>query len=168
MRRLLSEADERATSKTRVLQDRLEEAEKERDKFEHEMLSSSRRTNRQLEELKQRVRDLERESKTLAEDKEALEGKEREWRRRREELEVSYFVLRRARLRHYPGVCGLTLIGKPWCLSNTNTLHRPSSPAMMLKWPRCALLSATCAQLLMHPSNKSVRPRKLRMTCDVH
>lgn len=96
MRRLLSEADERATSKTRVLQDRLEEAEKERDKFEHEMLSSSRRTNRQLEELKQRVRDLERESKTLAEDKEALEGKEREWRRRREELEVSYFVLRRA------------------------------------------------------------------------
>lgn len=96
MRRLLSEADERATSKSRVLQDRLEEAEKERDKFEHEMLSSSRRTNRQLEELKQRVRDLERESKTLAEDKEALEGKEREWRRRREELEVSYLLVWRA------------------------------------------------------------------------
>lgn len=90
MRRLLSEADERATSKSRALQDRLEEAEKERDKFEHEMLSSSRRTNRQLEELKQRIRDLERETKTLSEDKETLEGKEREWRRRREELEVSY------------------------------------------------------------------------------
>ncbi|CAN8099927.1 unnamed protein product [Discula destructiva] len=87
MRRLLSEADERATSKSRALQDRLEEAEKERDKFEHEMLSSSRKTHRQLEELKQRIRDLEREGKAIAEEKDELAHKEKEWRRRREELE---------------------------------------------------------------------------------
>lgn len=88
MRRLLSEADERATSKSRDLQTRLEEAEKERDKFEHEMLSSSRKTHRQLEDLKQRIRELEREAKTLADEKDELAHKEKEWRRRREELEA--------------------------------------------------------------------------------
>ncbi|KAG8156998.1 hypothetical protein KVR01_013220 [Diaporthe batatas] len=88
MRRLLAEADERANSKSREMHERVEEAEKERDRFEHEMLSSSRRANRQTEELKQRIKELEKESKTLADEKDELEHKEREWRRRREELEA--------------------------------------------------------------------------------
>lgn len=88
MRRLLSEADERATSKTRSLQDRLEEAEKERDKFEHDMLSTSRKTHRQLEDLNHTLRDLTRETKTLTDERDELAHKEKEWRRRREELEA--------------------------------------------------------------------------------
>jgi chromosome segregation ATPase len=88
MRRLLGEADERANSKSREMHERIEEAEKERDRFEHEMLSSSRRANRQAEELKQRIKELEKQGKTLAEEKDELEHKEREWRRRREELEA--------------------------------------------------------------------------------
>lgn len=88
MRRLLSEADTRATTTTRSLQDRLEEAEKERDKYEHDMLSTSRKTHRQLEDLNHRLRDLTRETKTLTDERDELAHKEKEWRRRREELEA--------------------------------------------------------------------------------
>lgn len=88
MRRLLSEADERATSKTRSLQDRLEEAEKERDKFEHDMLSTSRKTHRQLEDLHQRVRELTREAKAAGDERDELAHAQAEWRRRRAELEA--------------------------------------------------------------------------------
>ncbi len=88
MRRLLADVDERADAKVREMRAKMDAAVEERDRLEDESSALARRRARETEELRQRVRDLEREVKALAGEKDALEHQEREWRRRREELEA--------------------------------------------------------------------------------
>ncbi|KAK3372057.1 hypothetical protein B0H63DRAFT_401367 [Podospora didyma] len=87
MRRLLQDVDERAEGKVREMKARMDQAIEERDRLEDESSALARRRARETEDLRQRIRDLEREIKSLATEKDDLEHKEREWRRRREELE---------------------------------------------------------------------------------
>ncbi|KAK4102827.1 hypothetical protein N658DRAFT_485059 [Parathielavia hyrcaniae] len=88
MRRLLADVDERADARVRDMRARLDAAVEERDRLEDESSALARRRARETEELRQRIRDLEREVKALAGEKDELEHREREWRRRREELEA--------------------------------------------------------------------------------
>ncbi|KAM7213159.1 Golgin IMH1 [Rhypophila decipiens] len=88
MRRLLADVDERANSKVREMHAKMEAAVEERDRLEDESSALARRKSRETEELKGRIKDLEKEVKTLGAVKDELEDKEREWRRRREELEA--------------------------------------------------------------------------------
>ncbi|KAL5614271.1 hypothetical protein BROUX41_004381 [Berkeleyomyces rouxiae] len=87
MRRLLADVDERADNKVREIRARLEAAQEERDRMEDESSALARRKTREGEELKQRIRDLERDLKRLTTQNEELEGLKDEWRLRREELE---------------------------------------------------------------------------------
>ncbi|KAK4117806.1 hypothetical protein N656DRAFT_744432 [Canariomyces notabilis] len=88
MRRLLADVDERADNKVREMRAKMDAAIEERDRLEDESSALARRKARETEELRQKIRDLEREVKALATEKDDLEHKEREWRRRREELEA--------------------------------------------------------------------------------
>ncbi|KAK8098914.1 uncharacterized protein PG998_012155 [Apiospora kogelbergensis] len=88
MRRMINEVDERADAKVRDLRARMEAAVEERDRIEDESATLGRKRARENEELRVRTRELERDVKALAAEKEALETQNGEWRRRREELEL--------------------------------------------------------------------------------
>ncbi|KAI1851000.1 hypothetical protein JX266_003665 [Neoarthrinium moseri] len=87
MRRMVNEVDSRADAKVREMRARLDAAVEERDRIEDEASTLGRRRARESEDLKAKVRELERDVKTLGSEKDDLEAREREWRRRREELE---------------------------------------------------------------------------------
>jgi chromosome segregation ATPase len=87
MRRLLSDVDERADNKVREMRERMEAAIEERDRVEDEASTTGRRRAREIEELKNKIRDAERELKRANDDRDELQRSEKEWKRRREELE---------------------------------------------------------------------------------
>ena len=87
MRRLLADVEGRADARTREMKERMDIAIEERDRVEEEAATAGRRRVRELEDLKNQYRDLERNLKRAEEDKEELESAQRDWKRRREELE---------------------------------------------------------------------------------
>lgn len=87
MRRLLADVEGKADSRMREMKDRMETAIEERDRAEDEASTAGRRRARELEDLRNKVREAERSMKQAEEDKEELEAAQRDWKRRREELE---------------------------------------------------------------------------------
>ena len=86
MRRLLAEVEGRVETRIREMKERMDVALEERDKAEDEASTAGRRRVRESEELRNKLRDVERSLKRAEEDKEELEIAQREWRRQREEL----------------------------------------------------------------------------------
>ncbi|KAL1856487.1 hypothetical protein VTK73DRAFT_8230 [Phialemonium thermophilum] len=84
-RKMLNERTREAETMRRLLADA---AIEERDRLEDESATLARKKAREVEELRTKIRDLERELRTVADQKDELEGREREWRKRREELEA--------------------------------------------------------------------------------
>lgn len=87
MRRLLADVEGRADARIREMKERMDTAIEERDRAEEEAATAGRRRARELEDLRNKYRDLERNLKRAEEDKEELEIAQRDWKRRREELE---------------------------------------------------------------------------------
>lgn len=87
MRRLLADVQGRADVRTREMKERMDTAIEERDRAEEEASTTGRRKARELEELRNRLREADRALKRAEADKEELEISQRDWRRRREELE---------------------------------------------------------------------------------
>ncbi|KAL9038943.1 MAG: hypothetical protein Q9180_002826 [Flavoplaca navasiana] len=87
MRRLLADVESKTESRIREMKERMETAIEERDRAEDEASTAARRRGRELDELRNRLREAERDMKRAEEDKEQLETAQRDWKRRREELE---------------------------------------------------------------------------------
>ena len=87
MRRLLADVEERADARTREMKERMDTALEERDRAEDEASTAGRRRARELEDLRNKYRDNERNLKRAEEDKEELEIAQKDWKQRREELE---------------------------------------------------------------------------------
>lgn len=87
MRRLLADVEGRADARTREMKERMDAAIEERDRAEDEASTAGRRRAREMEDLRNKYRDMERNLKRAEEDKEELEISQRDWKRRREELE---------------------------------------------------------------------------------
>ena len=87
MRRLLADVEGRADARIREMKERMETAMEERDRAEDEASTAGRRRARELEDLRNKYRDIERNLKRAEEDKEELETAQKDWKRRREELE---------------------------------------------------------------------------------
>ena len=90
MRRLLAEVEGRADSRMREMKDRMDTAIEERDRAEDEASTLGRRRAREVEEVRSKLRDVERSLKLAENEKEELEVAQRDWRKRREELEQRY------------------------------------------------------------------------------
>lgn len=88
MRRLLAEVEGRTDSRMREMKDRMDIAIEERDKAEDEASTVGRRRVREIEDLRTKLRDVERGLKRAEDDKEELEVAQREWKKRREDLEL--------------------------------------------------------------------------------
>ncbi|KAI9808080.1 MAG: hypothetical protein M1826_004357 [Phylliscum demangeonii] len=88
MRRLLAEVETRADGQVRAMRDRLEAVTEERDRVEEDAATLGRRRARELDELKVKVRNAERDLRAADEDRDAWSRAQLEWRRRREELEA--------------------------------------------------------------------------------
>lgn len=87
MRRLLVDVEARADSQSREMKERMDTAIGERDRAEDEAATAQRKKARELEDLRNRMRETERSLKRMEEDKDELEGAQRDWKRRRGELE---------------------------------------------------------------------------------
>ena len=87
MRRLLADVEGRADARTREMKERMDTAIEERDRAEDEASTAGRRRARELEDLRNRYRDIERKLKRAEEDKVELEIAQKDWKRQREELE---------------------------------------------------------------------------------
>lgn len=87
MRRLISDVEGRTETRVREMKERMDTAIEERDRAEEEASTSGRRRARELEELRNKLRELERSLKRAEEDKDELDSAQRDWKRRREELE---------------------------------------------------------------------------------
>ena len=87
MRRLLADVEGRADARTREMKDRMDTAIEERDRAEDEASTAGRRRVRELEDLRNKYRDTERNLKRAEEDKAELEIAQKNWKQRREELE---------------------------------------------------------------------------------
>ena len=87
MRRLLAEVEGRADARTREMKDRMDTAIEERDRTEDEACTAGRRRARELEDLRNKYKDTERNLKRAEEERAELERAQSDWKRRREELE---------------------------------------------------------------------------------
>ena len=87
LRRLLADAEGRAEGKVKEMRERMDLAVEERDRAEEEAGEIGRRKGREIEDLKTKLRDAERESGRATEAKDGAEKRERELRSGREELE---------------------------------------------------------------------------------
>ncbi|KDB26151.1 hypothetical protein H109_02030 [Trichophyton interdigitale MR816] len=87
MRRMLSDIEMKADIKVREHKERLEAVIEERDRAEDEANSVNRRRAREIEELRTKARDAEKALRRVEEDKDEVEHAQREWKRRRDELE---------------------------------------------------------------------------------
>ena len=87
MRRLLADVEGRADARTREMKDRMDTAIEERDRAEDEASTAGRRRARELEDLRNKYRDMDRNLKRVEEDKVELEIAQKDWKRQREELE---------------------------------------------------------------------------------
>ena len=88
MRRLLNEAENKTESRLREMKERLEVAVEERDRAEEEASTNARRLAREMEDLKTKARDAARALRIVEDEKEEYEHVQRDWKRRREELEA--------------------------------------------------------------------------------
>ena len=87
MRRLLADVEGRADARSREMKERMDTAIAERDRAEDEASTAGRRKARELEDLRSKYRDIERNLKRAEEDKAELEIAQKGWKRKREELE---------------------------------------------------------------------------------
>ncbi|KAL8871758.1 MAG: hypothetical protein Q9174_002479 [Haloplaca sp. 1 TL-2023] len=87
MRRLLADVEGKTDARMRDMKERMDTAMEERDRAEDEASTAARRRTRELDELRNKVREAERGLKRAEDDKEELEAAQRDWKRRREELE---------------------------------------------------------------------------------
>lgn len=87
MRRLLADVEGRADARTREMKERMDTAIEERDRAEDEASTAGRRGSREMEEMRNQVREAERNLKRAGDDKEELENAQRDWKRRRDDLE---------------------------------------------------------------------------------
>lgn len=87
MRRLLADIEGKTDARTREMKERMEIAIEERDRAEDEASTAARRRAREMEDMRNKVREAERNLKRAEDDKEELEVAQRDWKRRREELE---------------------------------------------------------------------------------
>ena len=87
MRKLLADVEGRADARIWEMKERMDTAIEERDRAEDEASTAGRRRARELEDLRNKYRDSERNLKRAEEDKEELEIAQKDWKRRREELE---------------------------------------------------------------------------------
>lgn len=87
MRRLLVDVEARADSRTREMKERMDMAIEERDRAEDEASAAQRKRTREFEDLRNRMRETERNLKKAEEDKGELEGAQRDWKQRREEFD---------------------------------------------------------------------------------
>ncbi|MCJ1281390.1 hypothetical protein MMC26_000709 [Xylographa opegraphella] len=90
MRRLLGEVEGRADSRIREMKERMDTAIEERDRAEDEASTAGRRRVRELEEIRNKLREAERNLSRAEEAKEELEIAQRDWKKRREELEQQF------------------------------------------------------------------------------
>ena len=87
MRMLLDQSSAGTESRIREMKGRMDAALEERDRIEDQASVSQRRMMREVEEAKAKARDVQRQFKVLENEKEDLEIRQKEWRRRRDELE---------------------------------------------------------------------------------
>ena len=87
MRRLLADIEGKTDARMRDIKERMDTAMEERDRAEDEASTAARRRARELDELRNKLREAERGLKRAEDDKEELEAAQRDWKRRREELE---------------------------------------------------------------------------------
>lgn len=87
IRRLLVGVEARADSRTRESKERMDMAIEERDRIEDEASTAQRKMTRELEDLRNRMRETERSLRRAEEDKDELGAAQRDWKKRREELD---------------------------------------------------------------------------------
>jgi chromosome segregation ATPase len=87
MRKLLQDVDNRADTKVREMRERMEAAIEDRERAEEEASINGRRRAREIEDLKNKIRDIERDLNRSNDVREELERSQKEWRWRKEELE---------------------------------------------------------------------------------
>ena len=84
MRRLLADVEGRAEARVKEMRERLDNAVAERDKAEGEANNFQRRRGREIDDLKSKLREVERELRAANEDRSDFENLQRELRRQRE------------------------------------------------------------------------------------
>jgi len=87
MRMLLDQSQNATEARIREMKERMDAAIEERDRVEDEASVSNRRMMREVEEARSKARDAQRALKVLEDEKDELETKQRDWKRRRDELE---------------------------------------------------------------------------------
>jgi len=75
----LADVDDRADAKVREMRERMEAAIEERDRAEDEASTNGRRRAREVDELKQKIRDFERDLKRATDDREEVARSEKEY-----------------------------------------------------------------------------------------
>lgn len=89
MRMLLDQAETGTEARLREMKERMEAALEERDRIEDEASVSNRRMMREVEEARIKAREAQRALKAVQDEKEELENRQRDWKKRRDELEQS-------------------------------------------------------------------------------
>ena len=87
MRRLLADVEGRTSTKIREMKERMGTAIEERDRVEDEASTSNRRMAREVEDLRNKAREVTRSLKAVEDEKEELERSTKDLKRRRDELE---------------------------------------------------------------------------------
>ncbi|TKA28358.1 hypothetical protein B0A50_03825 [Salinomyces thailandicus] len=87
IRRMLNDVEARAEGRVQEMRERLDLAVEERDRAEDEASSIGRRKTRELEDLKTRLKDAEREAARATESREDAERRERQFKSRQDDLE---------------------------------------------------------------------------------
>ena len=82
MRRILADIESRADRRVKEMRERMDIAVQERDRAEDEASTIGRRRAREMDDLKNRIRDAERDLRRIADDKADLERTERDLRQR--------------------------------------------------------------------------------------
>lgn len=87
MRMLLDQSQNGTEARIREMKERMDSAIEERDRVEDEASVSSRRMMREVEEARSKARDAQRALKVLEDEKDELETRQKDWKKRRDDLE---------------------------------------------------------------------------------
>lgn len=87
MRMLLDQSQNGTEARIREMKERMDSAIEERDRVEDEASVSSRRMMREVEEARSKARDAQRALKILEDEKDELETRQKDWKKRRDDLE---------------------------------------------------------------------------------
>lgn len=88
MRRLLADVESRAESRVKEMRERMDLAVEERDRAEDESNTIGRKKAREIDELKNKLRDAERDASRATEAREDAEKRERDFKARQSDLEA--------------------------------------------------------------------------------